>query len=113
VLLAWLPEEERRALAEASAARFGDEAFDPESLREQLLRVKEEGWARSSGERSPGVAAIAAPVFDASGEVAGTVLVSAPAGRLLAKQRRKFAPLVREAASRASRDLGFEERGTA
>lgn len=121
VLLAWLPEEEQNDLIAASMARFGAEReFDLEGLRLQLLRVREEGWAASAGERSPGVAAIAAPVFDASGDVAGAVLVSAPAARLLAKQRQKFVPLVREAAARASKSLGFwgvpssmGEKGTA
>jgi DNA-binding IclR family transcriptional regulator len=106
-LLAWLPEEEQEALAVASAARFGGtEAFD--ALRERLRKVRMEGWAASDGERSPGVAAIAAPVFGAGGEVEGALLLSAPSVRLPAKQRRKFIPLVREAAARASRDLGYD-----
>jgi len=107
VLLAWLPEEKQGALAAASAARFGGtEAFD--ALRERLRQVRMEGWAASDGERSPGVAAIAAPVFGAGGEVEGALLLSAPSVRLPAKQRRKFIPLVREAAARASRDLGYD-----
>lgn len=54
------------------------------------------------------MAVIDAPVFDASGEVTGAILVSAPTARMLAKQHRKFVPLVREAAARASRSPGFE-----
>ena len=108
-LLAWLPEEEQGALAAASAARFGStEAFDADALRERLRKVRMEGCAASDGERSPGVAAIAAPVFGAGGEVEGALLLSAPSVRLPAKQRRKFIPLVREAAARASRDLGYD-----
>jgi IclR family acetate operon transcriptional repressor len=109
VLLAWLPKEKQGSLAAASAARFGGtEAFDTEVLREELGKVRSEGWAASDGERSPGVAAIAAPVFGAGGEVEGALLLSAPSVRLPARQRRKFVPLVREAAARASRDLGYE-----
>ena len=109
VLLAWLPEEKQGSLAAASAARFGGtEAFDTGALREELREVRTEGWAASDGERSPGVAAIAAPVFEAGGEVEGALLLSAPSVRLPAKQRRKFIPLVREAAARASRDLGHD-----
>lgn len=121
VLLAWLPEEERDDLVASSVARFGGgPKFDPEGLRSQLLQVRQQGWAASSEERSPGVAAIAAPVFDAGGEVVGAVLVSAPAARLPARQRRRIVPLVREAAARASGSLGFDgylpsarEKGTA
>ena len=114
VLLAWLSEDEWEALAGASAARFGESgAFDAAALREKLARVRSEGWAASDGERSPGVAAIAAPVFGATGEVEGALLLSAPSVRLRAKQRRRFAPLVREAAARASRDLGYDGGRTA
>jgi DNA-binding IclR family transcriptional regulator len=109
VLLAWLPEEEQVSLGAASAARFGDtEVFDKETLRERLKSVRMEGWAASDGERSPGVAAIAAPVFGAAGEVEGALLLSAPSVRLPARQRRKFVALVCEAAARASRDLGYD-----
>jgi DNA-binding IclR family transcriptional regulator len=109
VLLAWLPEEEQDSLGAASAARFGGtEVFAKETLRESLRRVRVEGWAASDGERSPGVAAIAAPVFGAGGEVEGALLLSAPSVRLPARQRRKFVALVCEAAARASRDLGYD-----
>ena len=108
VLLAWLPESEQATLAAASAARFGAaEALDVEALRERLRKVRMEGWAASDGERSPGVAAIAAPVFGSGGAVEGTLLISAPSVRLPAKQRRKLALLVREAAARASKDVGY------
>lgn len=107
VLLAWLPDKKRDSLAAASAARFdGERPFDAEALREQLARIRAAGWAASNGERSPSVGAIAAPVFDASGGVEGALLVSAPSVRLSAKRVRELAPLVREAAARASVDLG-------
>ena len=108
VLLAWLPEPEQASLATASAARFGPaEALDAEALREQLRKVRMEGWAVSDGERSPGVAAIAAPVFGIGGKVEGALLLSAPSVRLPAKQRRRFVLLVREAAAWASKDVGY------
>jgi DNA-binding IclR family transcriptional regulator len=109
VLLAWLPETEQASLAAASAARFGGTGtFDAGALRERLGRVRMEGWAASDGERSPGVAAIAAPVFGVEGKVEGALLLSAPSVRLPARQRRKFVPLVREAAARASGSVGYD-----
>lgn len=107
VLLAWLPENERESLAAASATRFSEGTLDMRTLREQLDRIKARGWAASDGERSQGVAALAAPVFDAGGGVAGAILVSAPSVRLSSKRCRKLAPLVKEAAARASSDLGY------
>jgi IclR family acetate operon transcriptional repressor len=108
VLLAWLPAEQRDSLVAASVARFGEgRPFDADALRDRLRRVKEEGWTASEGERSPGVASIAAPVFEADGTVAGAVALSAPAARLQAERCRALAPLVCEAAARASRQLGY------
>jgi IclR family acetate operon transcriptional repressor len=109
VLLAWLPEDEQGILAAASAERFeGTGVFDADALGERLRKVRVEGWAASDGERSPGIAAIAAPVFGAGNEVEGALLLSAPSVRLPARVRRKFVPLVREAAAKASRDIGYE-----
>lgn len=108
VLLAWLPETERESLAVASAARFdGKAVFDAGALRTQLERIRAQGWAASDGERSSGVAALAAPAFDAGGRVAGAILVSMPSVRLSAKRCREVAPLVKEAADRVSVDLGY------
>jgi len=108
VLLAWLPEAERESLAVASAARFDEGSMlDAEVLHTQLRRIRAQGWAASDGERSPGVAALAAPAFDAVGRMAGAILVSTPSVRLSAKRCREVAPLVREAANRVSADLGY------
>lgn len=108
VLLAWLLEAERESLAVASAARFDEGSMlDAEVLHTQLGRIRARGWAASDGERSPGVAALAAPAFDAGGRMAGAILVSTPSVRLSAKRCREVAPLVREAANRVSADLGY------
>lgn len=108
VLVAWLPDAERDGLIEASARRFsGGEPYDARNLRERLGRARLEGWAVSEGERLSGAASIAAPIFDAGGTVAGAIGLSAPALRLTSEQRRVFAPLVREAARRASSALGY------
>ncbi len=108
VLLAWLAPAEREALTVESAARFGsDQSFDLEGFTAELRRVRAAGWAMSAGERIPGVAAIAAPIFAADGQVAGALTLVAPAARLEEAQRSHYTPLVCEAARRASRDLGY------
>jgi len=108
VLLAWLPEAKRETLAVASAARFDDKGvFDTGALRTQFDRIRAQGWAASDGERSSGVAALAAPAFDAGGRVVGAILVSMPSVRLSAKRCRGVAPLVKEAADRVSVALGY------
>ncbi|MGH3321500.1 MAG: IclR family transcriptional regulator [Streptosporangiaceae bacterium] len=107
VLLAWLPGPRAAELADASARRFGDPAFEPAALRTSLDRVRRQGWSGSDGERSPGVAAVSAPVRDASGRVVGAVVASGPSVRLTAKARRSLVPLVLRAATEASRGAGY------
>lgn len=108
VLLAWLSLEQRTALVQASAARFaGNRPFDLPALQAQLEQVRADGWAWSDGERTPGAASIAAPVFDTTGTVVGAIALVAPSVRLSVKQRHKYMPLVREAAVRASSSIGY------
>ena len=108
VLLAWLPPAEQDALAAASARRHASlEPYDQQQLREHLRQVRREGWAASDSERAPGVAAIAAPIFDVTGSVAGAITLTAPSIRLTAKHRQIYIPLIIEAAARASADLGY------
>jgi len=107
-LLAWLPFQDAAAAAAASAARFDpNRAFDVATFGLRLEQVRAAGWAESNGERTPGVAAIAAPVVDSSGDVIGAIVLSGPATRLGPERRSEFVPLVREAAARASRDSGY------
>ncbi|MDQ2906890.1 MAG: IclR family transcriptional regulator [Ktedonobacteraceae bacterium] len=109
VLLAWLSPSECQALVKASAARFGngEEAFDLHKLFSELADIRAAGWASSSGERAAGVSAIAAPIFDASGQVAGAMTLVTPTARQNDEQRARAIPLVREAARRTSYDLGY------
>jgi IclR family acetate operon transcriptional repressor len=111
-LLAWHSPTERDALAAASAARFvgGEQPFDGARFSAELERVHAAGWAASEGERIPDTAAIAAPIFAAGGQVAGAVALVAPSARLGEAQRARYAPLVCEAARRASCDLGYVGR---
>ncbi len=108
VLLAWLPPRQAATLAAASAARVETERpLDLATLPAELARIRAQGWAISEGEGHTGIASIAAPIFDAAGEVVGALLLSAPAVRLPARKRQAYTPLVVEAAQRASRDLGY------
>jgi DNA-binding IclR family transcriptional regulator len=108
VLLAWLPVEKQRALIRASLEHFGDEELiDEQALLQLLERLRVNGWATSDGERSYGVSSIAAPIFNAGGEVMGSMTLVAPTERLGEEQRQRYIPIVREAARRASYDMGY------
>ncbi|MBX5451059.1 MAG: IclR family transcriptional regulator [Thermogemmatispora sp.] len=118
VLLAWLAEEERRALARASHERFdreqvrGERSWDEGAFLAELEQVRRQGWAYSEGERVSGVAGLAAPIFDRRGQVAAALTLVAPAARLGPQQRERAIPLVCEAARRASYDMGHPGSAT-
>lgn len=82
VLLAWLPEEERRCLATASHRADPAVPFDLDKWDRELAATRERGWAESNGEREAGVSAIAAPVRGHDGSVVAAMVVSGPSSRL-------------------------------
>jgi DNA-binding IclR family transcriptional regulator len=108
VLLAHLDPAERAELL----ARAGTPALTPrtetaaQGLDEQLVRVRETGYAVAIEEYEMGLNAVAAPVFDRSGHVIAAVSVSGPSYRL-DEQRIRYvvAPLLASAAD-ISRRMG-------
>lgn len=84
--LAFLPEEQVSAyLDRGLAALTGATITDPGLLRAELAAIRERGWAYSDGERQPGAASVAAPLFDHLGIPAAAVSVCGPAGRFAAE----------------------------
>ncbi|MBG6184782.1 IclR family acetate operon transcriptional repressor [Arthrobacter sp. CAN_A214] len=55
---------------------------DPERLRAELSRIRDQGWADSNAERTTGIRAVAAPIFDHTGGVIGAVGLSVPSMRI-------------------------------
>ncbi|HEY6542257.1 MAG TPA: IclR family transcriptional regulator [Ktedonobacteraceae bacterium] len=111
VLLAWQPDEEQNALIAASAARYSNYPLtDRQALKNTLAQIYERGWAVSEGERVADIGAIASPIFDVHKQVAGAMVLAAPLVRLGANEQSRYIPLVREAARRASCDIGYGAR---
>ena len=55
---------------------------DPDALRRQLAEVRSRGYAGSDSERTWGIRAVAAPVFDHTGQVVGALGLSVPEIRM-------------------------------
>lgn len=109
-LLAWLPTEQAEEIAVASQENFpGQAELDVAGFRAALRRTRTRGWAESDGERWAGVAAVAAPVFDARGQVVAAVVLSGPSTRLTARKRKELASLVCAAAANASKAAGHPD----
>jgi len=109
VLLAHLPEPDReKALTAAPLPRFTTHTVvDPDALRADFAAVRERGWAEAVNEREIGVASIAAPIRDASGEVVASASIGAPIARFRAVPRERLAAALVEAGEAVSRRLGW------
>jgi IclR family acetate operon transcriptional repressor len=114
VLLAYAPPAEREDLV----ARLELRRLTPNTitsrgaLRRELAAVRSAGCAVDREEHELGVACVAAPVWDASGDLAAAVGVSGPSGRVLTAVA-ALSKRVRVCAAEASRALGGEALRTA
>lgn len=82
---------------------------DPEQYRAQLKADREVGYSYSPGRWVRGGAGIAAPYFDASGRVAGSIALSCPADRLDELPVHDAGKAVAEACRGLSKRLGYVE----
>jgi IclR family acetate operon transcriptional repressor len=80
---------------------------DPRALAREIERVRERGYAEATGEREPGLSAIAAPVLSSRGELEAIVALQGPSSRFDAGATEAALPLVLERAEAISRELGW------
>lgn len=81
-ILAFLGEEERRALYSSGLDPLTPATLvDVDALEAEAAAVRQQGYARSHGQRLPGAVALSAPVFDAAGLIYGDVSVTIPEQR--------------------------------
>jgi len=80
---------------------------DPRVLRREIAQIKKQGWAVAPGEAVLGVNALAAPIFDASGRLAGTIAVLDSIQHLGAEPSEEQIEQVRRAANAVSAMLGY------
>lgn len=78
-------------------------SVDRSAFVEQLKGIRQLGYATSYEEREPGAAAVAAPIFDRSGQIAAALSVSGPVSRLSPQTLVEFSPVLIEAA----REMGM------
>ncbi|WP_336790106.1 IclR family transcriptional regulator [Paenibacillus sp. MMO-177] len=83
---------------------FGDPAWllaiDLDQYKQQLEEIVQQGYATSFEEREPGVAALAAPIFNRHGQVAAALSVSGPSSRLTMETMREYSTVLIEFAKR-------------
>jgi DNA-binding IclR family transcriptional regulator len=84
---------------------------DPAALSAELARVRREGFAEAIDELELGLAAIAAPVRGARGEVIAALSISGPTLRMTRERIAELRPILIHEARRLSRRLGNSEQG--
>jgi DNA-binding IclR family transcriptional regulator len=79
-------------------------------LRKELAQVREQGYAVAVDELEVGLAAVAAPIHNAHGDVIASMSVSGPTFRLTDVRIDEIVPMLCEAAAEVSHRLGWGHR---
>lgn len=104
VLLSSLPEENvKRIIRERGLKRFTQNTItDLPTLRIELARIKELGYAFDNEEIEVGLKCVAAPIKDSRGNVLAAISVSGPRDRFHDAEMSRILPMVLDAAERIS-----------
>ena len=95
--------------AAAALERALDGRPDRRTLERSLAMFRTDGFGVSTGEVIEGAISIAAPIFNASGEIAGSVSLFGPEARIRGDRRENFVEAVRKAGREISEALGYRE----
>lgn len=107
VLLAHLGEEEiQRAIDTAATTDVRGATIDPAELRADLEKIRAQGFAISFSHRTLNSIGIAAPFFDARGEIVGALAFQIPAFRYQEAALGELTGALKENAAKISRKIG-------
>jgi IclR family transcriptional regulator, KDG regulon repressor len=114
-IAAHLPETELRPLLSQRTTGGGPKArpLTTEEFLAELARVRKRGYAVEDQEEQADIACVAAPLFDATGQVAGAVGVTGFAKDLTGKKRKTAQTELVELGRTISRRLGADLSSTA
>ena len=107
-ILAYLPEEEVKAIWESSdVQQFTEKTLTTlPALLADLQAIRERGYAIDDEEHDLGVRCIAAPIFNWDDQPIAAISISAPSNRMTEEVRQKLAPKLMNAAEEISGLLG-------
>jgi len=108
-LLAELPDDEvDRLIAVKGLTRFTDRTIiNLQEFHDHLAAIRERGWAADDEETYVGVRCLAAAVRDHRGVPVGSIGLSGPAQRVTNDRIPVLAQLIKDAAAKISRQLGY------
>lgn len=108
ILLAYLPPEQvARVIERRGLVRVNKNTItDPERLQRELREIRRRGYALSFEETNEGAAGIAAPIFDATGAIAGGLGIAGPLVRFTPQTLPRLIPVVCAHADEVTQALG-------
>ena len=110
VLLAYFDEESiDKVLAGELHPMTPHTIVDPQEIREQLQRIRQQGFAVSFEETDEGVAGVSVPIRDARDRVIAGLSVSGPVTRMNASTINEYSGHALEAARRIASELGHHQ----
>lgn len=105
-ILAYLPDVHVTATIEAGLERFTDSTLcDPDKLREDLLRIRERGYAVNASEWRPDIQGIGVGVLGVDHRPVGSISISMPTFRFLDENLPRHAALLLDGAREISKNL--------
>lgn len=106
-IIAFLPERDLNALLDGRFKALTPHTItDLQTLRAELTRVREQGYATAFEELEEGLHAVSAPIFNHEGRVVASISVSGPAYRLRRERIKDVASQVVHTAAQISREMG-------
>ncbi|HEX6972630.1 MAG TPA: IclR family transcriptional regulator C-terminal domain-containing protein, partial [Limnochordia bacterium] len=114
-LLAHLDDDDIAWIVEVKGLpRFTSQTItDPAALRDELERVRRQGYAIDDQEGEEGIRCVGAPIFDWAGQPVAAISVAAPVFRTPIEKLHAVAPALLDAAAAISQRLGYRGRSVA
>lgn len=110
-ILAFMAEDEIETVlnelsSSSDAVLVTGQVVTASSLREELARIRKQGFSVAGGERTAGVLGVSAPIFNHIQQVVASISISGPISRFDMEKAHHFSGLVMEKAKKISMILG-------
>ncbi|MBI1355495.1 MAG: helix-turn-helix domain-containing protein [Acidobacteria bacterium] len=112
-MLAFRPESDLESVFSRPVEAYTEKTITSiEAMREELERIRAEGYAFDDEEGVAGLRCVAAPIWDRSGAACGAISASAAAEEVVGARRAELGAIIREGALRVSVQMGFRPKTT-
>jgi DNA-binding IclR family transcriptional regulator len=111
LFLAYLPDDQLNAILKQPMEAYTEKtATSPEKLRFQLEEIRKQGYSIDYEEFEHGVCAVAAPIFNRSGNVIAAIGGPSPISRMAPDRIKQIADAFMEAAKGISYRMGYRSQ---